>query len=73
MNDFYQGEKEIRVTKDVGFDKVKIISPDNRQKVRERVKNPNIVAGRYLLKEIFADVGIIVIPEKMTMWYQFTE
>ncbi len=73
MNDFYQGEKEIRVTKDVGFDKAKIISPDNRQKVRERVKNPNIVAGRYLLKEIFADVGIIVIPEKMTMWYQFTE
>lgn len=73
MNDFYQGEKEICVTKDVGFDKANIISPKNRQKIRERVYDSNIITGRYKLKEIFADIGIIVIPEKMTMWYQFTE
>ena len=73
MNDFYHDKKEILVTKDVGFDKAKIISPENRQKVRERVNNLNIVTGRYLLKEIFADIDITVIPEKMTMWYQFTE
>lgn len=65
--------KEILVTKDVGFDKAKIISPENRQKVRERVCNPNIITGRYLLKKIFADIGINVIPEKMTMWYAYTK
>lgn len=73
MDDYYQGEKKVIVTKDVGFNKSELISPENRQKSRERMNNPNIASGKYKLKEIFADIGITVIPEKMTFWYWFTE
>lgn len=73
MGDYYNGEKAIVVTKDVGFNKSKLISAENRQKIQNRVNDPNIVTGRYKLKEIFANIGIMVIPEKMTFWYQFNE
>lgn len=68
----YDGEP-VRVTRDSGYSKLKLISPENRKKARERVYNPNIVTGKYRLKELFAKRGIVVIPERMTMWYRFTE
>lgn len=73
MDDYYRGQKAIVVTKDVGFNKTKLISPENRQKAQKRVIDPNIISGRYKLKEIFAEIGISVIPEKMTFLYQFIE
>ena len=62
-----------QVTRDAGFSKLESISPENQRKIKERIKNPNIVTGKYKLKELFAKRGIVVIPERMTMWYRFTE
>ena len=71
MTNFHYEEEPIKVTRDSGYSKIKLISLENRQKAYENVCNPNIVTGRYRLKELFAKIGIVVIPEKMTMWYQF--
>ena len=73
MTKFNYGEEPVRVTRDSGYSKLKLISPKNRQRARERVENPNVVTGRYRLKKLFAKCGIVVIPEKMTMWYYFTD
>lgn len=73
MNKYHYDEKPVRVTKDSGYSKVELLSPENRRKARERVKDPNYVNVKYKLKEFFAEIGIVVIPEKMTMWYLFNE
>ena len=65
--------KPTRVIRDAGFSKLESISPENQRKIKERIENPKIVTGKYKLKEIFAKRGIVVIPEKMTMWFRFTE
>ena len=66
-------EEPVKVTRDSGYSKLKLISPENRKKARKNAHNPNIVTGKYRLKDLFAKRGIVVIPEKMTLWYQFTE
>ena len=63
----------VKVIRDAGYNKKKLLSPGYRKKVRERVKDPNIVTGNYKLKELFAEIGIIVNPEKMTNWYMYGE
>lgn len=73
MTEFSYDEKPVKVTIDSGYSKVKLISPENRKEARERVLNPNIVTGRYKLKKLFANLDVVVIPDRMTMWYAFTE
>lgn len=73
MTEFRYDEEPVMVTRDSGYDKLKLISPENRKKARERVLNPDIVTGKYGLKKLFGEIGIVVIPERMTMWYPFTE
>ena len=68
----YEGDPVI-VCRDRGYPLVELLSPENRKKARERVKDPNIVTGNYKLKELLAEVGIIVNPEKMTNWYVYTK
>lgn len=71
MNDYYGGLKAVQISRDGGYSKSKSISSESRKESRERIENPNIVAGRYKLKEIFAEIGIIVNPEEMTYWYKY--
>ena len=62
-----------RVTRDAGISKLELMSSENRKKARERVRNPNIATGKYKLKELFGEIGIIVHPERMTNWYPFSD
>lgn len=73
MNDFHYDEEPVHVIKDNGFDKLKLISPENRRKARERMNDPNCVSGNHMLKELFAEIGIVVHPERMTNWYAYTK
>ena len=73
MDKFQYGEKPIKVCRDCGPNLLEMLAPENRKKSRERVLDPNIVTGKYKLKELFGEIGIVVYPERMTMWYQFTE
>ena len=70
MNDYYAGLKAVQISRDGGYSKSKSISSESRKESRERIENPNIVAGRYKFKEIFAEIGIIVNPEAMTYLYK---
>lgn len=65
----YEGEPVI-VSRDAGYSKVKLLSPENIEKSKRRINNPDIVTGKYKLKEIFAEVGIIVNPNAMTFWFK---
>ena len=65
----YEGEPVI-VSRDAGYSKVKLLSPENIEKSKQRINNPNIVSGRHKLKEIFAEVGIIMNPDAMTFWFK---
>ena len=73
MDEYMDMGEPTRITRDAGFSKLESISPENQRKIKQRIENPNIVTGKYKLKELFAKRGIVVIPERMTMWYQFTE
>ena len=73
MNKYEGLGKPTRVTRDAGVSKLELISPENREKARERVLDPNIVTGKYKLKELFGEMGIIVHPERMTNWYPFSD
>ena len=53
--------------------KIKLLSPENMKKSWERINNPDIVTGRYKLKELLEEVGIVVNPEAMTFWYKHTK
>lgn len=61
----------VHVSRDAGYSKIESISPENRQKAKERMDNPDIVSGNYKLKELFADMGVVVHPERMTNWYPY--
>jgi hypothetical protein len=61
----YEGDPVI-VCRDRGYPLVELLSPENRKKARERVKNPDYVNSKYKLKELFVEIGIIVNPEGMT-------
>lgn len=73
MTDFHYDEEAFHVIKDNGFDKLKLISPENLKKSQERMENPDIVTGKFKLKELFAEIGIVVHPERMTNWYAYTK
>jgi hypothetical protein len=66
MTNFQYEEDPIIVSRDAGYSKTKLLSSENIKKSQERIENPNIVTGNYKLKELLAEVGIIVNPEKMT-------
>ena len=68
----YSGEP-IHVIKDNGFSMRELLSPENRKKARERMNDFDYVSEAYLLKDLFGEIGIVVYPERMTMWYKFTE
>ena len=73
MSKFQYDEEPIKVCRDCGYNIVELLTPENRKKARERMKNPNYVPEAYLLKELFGEIGIVVHPEKMTNWYAFTD
>ena len=73
MTDFQYDEEPIHIVKDNGFNKLELISPENRKKSRERMNDPNYVSHAYRLKELFCEIGIVVIPERMTWLYAFTD
>lgn len=66
MTKFQYLEDPIVVSRDPGFNLAKLIAPENRKKARERVKDPDYVNSKHVLKRIFAKRGIIVNPEAMT-------
>lgn len=73
MTDFQYKEDPVIVSRDAGYSKIKLLSPENMKKSWERINNPNIVTGRYKLKELLEEVGIVVNPEAMTFWYKHTK
>ena len=73
MSKFQYDEEPIVICRDCGYNMVELLSPENRKKARERVKNPNYVNSKYKLKELFAEIGIVVHPERMTHWYAYTK
>lgn len=64
MVDFYYDEEPIHIVKDNGFNIFELLSPENGGKSRERMNNQNHVSEAYLLKELFGEIGIVVISEK---------
>lgn len=73
MTNFQYGEEPVIVSRDAGYSKIKLLSPENMKKSWERINNPDIVTGRYKLKELLEEVGIVVNPEAMTFWYKHTK
>ena len=61
----YEGEPVI-VCRDGGYPLAELLTPENRKKIHERVKNPNYVNSKHRLKEIFNNGNIVVNPEAMT-------
>ena len=55
------------VSRDAGYSKIELISPENIRKSQERIDNPNVVTGRYKLKELLEEAGIVVNPEALTL------
>ncbi|WP_292603946.1 hypothetical protein [Methanobrevibacter sp. UBA212] len=73
MTNFQYEEEPVIVSRDAGYSKIKLLSPENMKKSWERINNPDIVTGRYKLKELLEEVGIVVNPEAMTFWYKHTK
>ena len=71
MNDWECRKDSVYVSRDAGYSKIESISPENRRKAKDKMDNPDIVSGNYKLKELFADMGIVVHPERMTNWYHY--
>ena len=69
MDDYYYGLKVVHVSRDCGYSKYESISPESRLESKKRIENPNIVTGKHKLKELFAEIGIVVIPDKMCYLY----
>lgn len=63
--------ESVILVRDAGYSKIKLLSPEYRKKVKERVENPNSISGKYKLKKLFAEIGIIVNPEAMTYLYKY--
>ena len=66
MTNFQYNEEPVVICRDCGYDMVELLSPENRKKAREKVKNPNYVNSKYKLKELFAEIGIVVHPERLS-------
>ncbi len=73
MTNFQYEEEPVIVSRDAGYSKIKLLSPENMKESWERINNPDIVTGRYKLKELLEEVGIVVNPEAMTFWYKHTK
>ena len=73
MTNFQYEEEPVIVSRDAGYSKIKLLSPENMKISWERINNPDIVTGRYKLKELLEEVGIVVNPEAMTFWYKHTK
>lgn len=68
INKWEMGEP-VLVVRDIGYSKAKLLSPQYMQKVKKRINDPTIPTGKYKLKELFAERGIIVNPKAMTFLY----
>lgn len=66
MSKIQYDEEPIIVSRDTGYNLVKLLSPEYRKKVKEISENQELSNSKYKLKEIFAKFGIIVNPESMT-------
>ena len=73
MTKFCYEEEPVIVSRDAGSSKIELLSLENIRKSEERINNPNITTGRYKLKELLEEVGIVVNPEAMTFWYKHTK
>ena len=73
MTNFQYEEEPVIVSRDAGYSKIKLLYPENMKESWERINNPDIVTGRYKLKELLEEVGIVVNPEAMTFWYKHTK
>lgn len=73
MTKFCYEEEPVIVSRDAGYSKIELLSLENIRKSEERINNPNITTGRYKLKELLEEVGIVVNPEAMTFWYKHTK
>jgi hypothetical protein len=73
MTNFQYEEEPVIVSRDAGYSKIKLLSSENIKRSQERINNPNIRTGRYRLKELLEEVGIIVNAEAMTFWYKHTK
>ena len=73
MNKFHYDEGPVRVSRDAGYSKAKLLSPENIEKSKKRINDPNIKTGKYKLKELLGEVGIIVHPDAMTYCYKHTK
>lgn len=66
MSKFYYEGEPVIVCRDGGYPIVDLLTPENRKKARERIKNSNYVNSKYKLKELFATRGIVVNPDAMS-------
>jgi hypothetical protein len=73
MTKFHYEEEPVIVSRDAGYSRIELLSPKSIKKSQERIDNPNIITGRYKLKELLEEVGIVVNPEAMTFWYRHTK
>jgi hypothetical protein len=70
MNNFVYEEDPIIVCRDGDYPLLERLTPDNRKKAREKVKDPNYINSKYKIKEAFAGFGVIVNPEAMSYLYE---
>ena len=66
MSKFQYDEEPVIVSRDTGYNLVKLLSQEHRKKVSDMVGNQELINSKYKLKEIFAKFGVIVNPEAMT-------
>lgn len=60
----------VLIVRGPGYSKAESISPKNRKKAMERMKNPNRKNRNEFLNEFFAEIGIIANPDAMTYLYK---
>ena len=70
MDNFKDMGEPVRVVRDAGYSKIKCLSPEFKKKSLERIKDPNYKSN---LKKLYAKMGIIVNPDKMTNWYVYDD
>jgi hypothetical protein len=66
MTKFQYEEEPIFVCRDGGYPIAELLTPENRKKALDRVKDPNYVNSKHFLKEFWAKRGIIVNPNTMS-------
>lgn len=68
MDKFEDVGEPVRVVRDEGYSKIESLSPEFRKKSIERINNS---LYKNNLKKLYAKMGIIVNPDKMTNWYVY--